>query len=87
VKTPTIFFAGEQDARIPAPQLVEMYRGVKSLGVPTHLYIAPREGHQWGELRHQLFKANTELGWFERWGRGRSYTAEVAPAAGGAPGR
>lgn len=86
VKTPTIFFAGEQDARIPASQLVEMYRGVKSLGVPTHLYIAPREGHQWSELRHQIFKANTELAWFERWARGRSYTAEVAPA-GGTPGR
>jgi hypothetical protein len=40
--------------------------------VPTHLYVAPREGHQWVELRHQIFKANTELAWFERYALGRT---------------
>ena len=39
--------------------------------MPTHLYVAPREGHQWGELRHLIFKANTELEWFERYAIGR----------------
>ena len=58
---------------------VEMYRGLKSNGVETHLYVAPRAGHQWQELRHQLFKANAELEWFERYARGRPYTWEKAP--------
>ena len=57
-----------------------MYRALKSHGVPTHLYVAPREGHQWVELRHQIFKANTELAWFERYALGRTtYVPEQAP--------
>ena len=65
VKTPTLFFVGENDVRVPLAQSVEMYRALKSNGVPTQLFVAPREGHQWVELRHQIFKANTELAWFE----------------------
>jgi dipeptidyl aminopeptidase/acylaminoacyl peptidase len=80
VKTPTLFFVGENDVRVPLQQSVEMYRALKSHGVPTHLYVAPREGHQWQELRHQIFKANTELAWFSHYALGTSYTAEVAPA-------
>ena len=49
--------------------------------MPTHLYVAPREGHQWQELRHQIFKANTELAWFARYALGgASYVPEEAPA-------
>jgi dipeptidyl aminopeptidase/acylaminoacyl peptidase len=79
VKTPTIFFVGEEDPRVPKPQSVEMYRALKSNGVPTHLYVAPREPHGWGELRHQLFKMNVELAWFEKYVTGREYTWERAP--------
>src|SRR5688572_13743532 len=45
VKTPTIILVGRKDERVPAPQSVEMYRGLKSNGVPMHLYIGPREPH------------------------------------------
>ena len=79
VATPTIFLVGEEDARVPMPQSVEMYRGLKHNGVPTHLYVAPRAGHGWTELRHQLFKANVHLEWFERWVRDREYEWEEAP--------
>ena len=82
VKTPTLFFAGENDPRVPPEQSVEMYRALESHGVPTHLYVAPREGHQWGELRHLLFKANTELEWFDRYVLGRRYTPEAIPGDG-----
>jgi pimeloyl-ACP methyl ester carboxylesterase len=78
-KTPTIFWSGERDLRDPTPQLVEMYRALIANGVPTHLYIAPREPHGWGELRHQLFKMNAEIEWFEKWANKRSYTWEKAP--------
>src|SRR5437764_9554549 len=66
VKTPTIFFVGQQDPRVPMPQSIEMYRALKSNGVPTRLYVAPREPHVWEELRHELFKMNVELEWFEK---------------------
>jgi hypothetical protein len=41
--------------------------------------VAPREPHSWTELRHQLFKVNAELDWFERWVTKRPYAWETAP--------
>jgi dipeptidyl aminopeptidase/acylaminoacyl peptidase len=82
VRTPTIFLVGERDVRVPMPQSVEMYRALKANGVPTKLYIAPREPHGWQELRHQLFKMNVELEWFERWVTRRPYEWERAPGEG-----
>ena len=79
VKTPTIFLVGEQDPRVPLPQSVEMYRALKSNGVPTHLYVAPREGHGWAELRHRLFKLQVEMEWFEKHLFNRAYTWERVP--------
>jgi dipeptidyl aminopeptidase/acylaminoacyl peptidase len=79
VKTPTLFFVGENDSRVPLPQSIEMWRALRANGVPTRLFVAPREGHQWGELRHQIAKANAELEWFERYARGRVYTFEKTP--------
>ncbi len=79
VTTPTIFLVGEQDPRVPLPQSVEMYRALKSNGVPTHLYVAPREGHGWAELRHRLFKLQIEMEWFEKHLFNRAYVWERAP--------
>ncbi len=47
--------------------------------MPTHLYVAPREPHGWAELRHQLFKMNTEIEWFEKYATKRPYPWEKAP--------
>ncbi|MPY86432.1 MAG: prolyl oligopeptidase family serine peptidase [Luteitalea sp.] len=80
VKTPTLFLVGERDVRVPPPQSVEMHRALKANGVPTHLYMAPREAHGWHELRHELFKMNVELAWFEEHVTKRVYTWENAPA-------
>jgi dipeptidyl aminopeptidase/acylaminoacyl peptidase len=85
VKTPTIFIVGDKDPRVPLPQSVEMYRALVSLGVPTKLYVAPREPHGFAELRHQLAKINVELDWFERWVAKRPYTWETAPDGDASP--
>jgi dipeptidyl aminopeptidase/acylaminoacyl peptidase len=79
VKTPTLVLVGENDVRVPPPQSVELYRALKTNGVPTRLYIAPREPHGWGELRHELFKVNVELEWFEKYALDREYAWEKAP--------
>lgn len=79
VKTPTLIFVGGNDVRVPFPQSQELYRALKSLNVPTHLYVAPREPHGWGELRHRLFKLNREIEWFNRYALNKSYTLENAP--------
>ena len=85
VTTPTLFLVGENDTRVPMPQSVEMYSALKSNGVPTHLYVAPREGHGWSELRHQLFRRNVTLDWFERYATERPYVWETAPDDGARP--
>ncbi len=79
VKTPTLLIVGEQDTRVPMMQSVEMYRALRASGVPSRLIVAPREPHQWSELRHQLYKANVELEWFERYVNGRTYSWERVP--------
>ena len=85
MKTPTLFFAGEADSRVPVAQSMEMYRALKSNGVPTRLFVAPREGHQWGELRHLIFKANTELEWFEKYAHGPGLRLGEATSAVAGP--
>jgi dipeptidyl aminopeptidase/acylaminoacyl peptidase len=85
VTTPTIFLVGQEDRRVPEPQSVEMYRALKSNGVPTHLYVAPREPHGWEELRHVLYKMNVELDWFETQAMHRTYVWDKPPADSAAP--
>lgn len=79
VKTPTLIFVGASDDRVPPPQSVELYRALTSLKVPTHLYMAPREPHGWGELRHRLFKVNAEIEWFNKYALNKTYDWEKAP--------
>jgi dipeptidyl aminopeptidase/acylaminoacyl peptidase len=79
VRTPTLFLVGEEDPRVPLPQSVEMHRALKYNGVPTRLWVAPREGHGWSELRHVLFRVQAELEWFDRHLNGRAYAWETAP--------
>jgi dipeptidyl aminopeptidase/acylaminoacyl peptidase len=79
VKTPILLFVGENDPRVPKEQSIEMVRALRANGVPTHLYIAPREPHLWGEYRHSIFKANTEMAWFEKYALGRTYVPEQTP--------
>ena len=80
VRTPTLFLVGATDPRVPKEQSIEMYRALKANGVPTKLYIAPGEGHNWFGLHHQLFKMNAELEWFDKYATGRVYVWEKAPS-------
>ncbi len=82
VTTPTLILVGANDVRVPPTQSIELYRALRSNGVPTRLYIAPREPHGWQEPLHQLFKINVELDWFERHALGRAYEWAVAPERG-----
>ncbi|MDX1479487.1 MAG: S9 family peptidase, partial [Saprospiraceae bacterium] len=76
VSTPTLVLVGENDPRVPMPQSVELYRALRHVGVPTHLYVAPREPHGWQELRHRLYKINVELDWFARYVLEKEYVWE-----------
>ena len=80
VTTPTLVFVGGEDERVPPAQSILTYRALKDAGVETKLYIAPREGHGYKELRHRLFKINAELDWFARFIDGMEYQWQDPPA-------
>jgi dipeptidyl aminopeptidase/acylaminoacyl peptidase len=90
VRTPSLFFVGENDPRVPMSQAMELSRAIKAQNVPTQVYIAPREGHDWVQPLHQLSKMNLETEWFEKYVRNVSYTPEQIPSSSlssAAPGR
>ena len=53
-----------------------MYRAFKDLGIPTELYLASREEHNFLKPSNQLFLINRELEWFAEH-LGTSYTASL----------
>lgn len=77
VKTPTLFFNGARDVRVPPTQAIMMYRGVRETGTPTALYLAPGEPHNFRKPSHQLFKINTELAWYAVHVKGEEYTPQL----------
>jgi len=79
-RTPTLFLIGENDSRVPMSQAVELSRALKAQGVPTEVHIAPNEGHDWTQPRHQLHKMNAEMEWIEKYTRNLPYVPEAAPA-------
>ena len=78
-RTPTLFFIGENDSRVPMSQSIEMVRALKAQGVAAELYIAPNEGHDWVQPAHQLNKMNAEIEWIERYVRQLPYSWESVP--------
>lgn len=64
VQTPTLFFSGGDDERVPPTQAILMYRAVRDAGTPAELYIAEGEPHNFREPRNRLFKINRELAWY-----------------------
>ena len=76
VKTPTLLFCGRGAIRACRCRSRSRCTARSSATACRRgCIVAPREGHQWGELRHQLFKANTELEWFERYVHGPRRTS------------
>jgi dipeptidyl aminopeptidase/acylaminoacyl peptidase len=80
VKTPTLILAGAQDERVPSAQSVMYYRALSALGVEAALYLAPREPHNFRELRHRLFQINVQMDWFTRHVIAASYEFETVSA-------
>ena len=81
VKTPTLFFVGENDTRVPLAQSVEMYRALKSLQRADRSCWSRRdEGHQWGALRAPAAQGEHRAGVVrEVRERRRAYVWEKAP--------
>lgn len=66
-KTPTLVTHGEVDVRVPLSQGFELYRSLKTLGVPTDLVIYPGERHGFSRPQHQVDRLRRTLEWFARY--------------------
>lgn len=77
VKTPTLFFSGEDDERVPHQQGVMMHRAVKETKTATEMYLMSNEDHRWTRPYSHLFKANTELAWFAKYTGSPKFEADL----------
>jgi dipeptidyl aminopeptidase/acylaminoacyl peptidase len=66
-KTPTLILHGEDDHRVNMTQGLELYTGLKSLGVETTFVTYPREGHGIMETNHQRDLVERVVDWFTRY--------------------
>jgi dipeptidyl aminopeptidase/acylaminoacyl peptidase len=67
VRTPLAFAHGERDVRVPVAQSRQMYRAMRTLGVPTDLLTLPREMHIPAEPRHFRTLMRWTHAWIIRW--------------------
>ncbi len=81
VTTPTLFFVGEDDIRVPPTQSILMHRGVRAAGAETELYVADGQEHQFDKPSYALFKTNRELAWYAEHALGEVYTPVLPEAA------
>ncbi|MCK5147030.1 S9 family peptidase [bacterium] len=74
VVTPTQIIHGQQDFRVPFTQGLELFRGLKRMGVSTEMIAYPRTPHWPREPKFMMDAPYRILKWFETHLRGRSFT-------------
>jgi dipeptidyl aminopeptidase/acylaminoacyl peptidase len=67
MKTPTLIVHGEADPRVPVSQSMELYLGLKAVGVDTEFVSYPRQKHAFHERAFQLDLLQRTCDWFERY--------------------
>jgi len=66
-RTPTLILHGDDDARVGPGQAMELFRALKTLGVPVRFVRYPREKHHIDERAHQIDLMQRVLDWLERY--------------------
>lgn len=67
ITTPTLVVHGDADQRVPVSQGMELYLGLRAMGVPTDFIVYPRQKHAFHERAHQLDLLERIVGWIDRW--------------------
>jgi dipeptidyl aminopeptidase/acylaminoacyl peptidase len=67
ISTPTLVVHGEADPRVPMGQGMELYLGLRAMGVPTDFVTYPRQKHAFHEKAHQYDIIGRITGWFRRY--------------------
>ncbi len=63
-KTPTLAYVGERDVECPAPQSVEYWHALKTIGTPVKLVIYAGEGHHFRKLSDLEDLRTRVVDWF-----------------------
>ncbi|QUD87947.1 S9 family peptidase [Phenylobacterium montanum] len=66
-RTPTFIYVGERDVECPAPQSVEFWHAMKTVGAPAKLLILEGEGHGIRAPEHIKQLNDDELGWLDHY--------------------
>ena len=66
-KTPTLILVGELDGEAPPVQSMELWHGLKELGVPTQLVIYADEGHSFFKPADRTDLTLRSFAWFEKY--------------------
>lgn len=66
-QTPMLIQHGSEDRRVPVSNAMELYRGLKEMGVPVELYIFPGMGHPITRPRENHAVMFQNLAWFSHY--------------------
>lgn len=64
--TPTLILHGEEDRRVAMPQGMELYTGLRTLGIETQFVTYPREPHGIRETKHQIDLVKRVIDWYTK---------------------
>ena len=67
VSTPTLIVVGQYDGECPAPQSLEFWHALETLGVPTQLVIYSNEGHMFVNPAHSRDVIQRTIEWFNEY--------------------
>jgi dipeptidyl aminopeptidase/acylaminoacyl peptidase len=66
-RTPMLLYVGERDVECPAPQSLEYWHALKTIGTPTELHIYAGEGHHFRKLTDLKDLRRRIVGWYDRY--------------------
>ncbi len=84
-RTPTLLLQGEDDTVDPPGQSQQLYRALKRYDVPCELVLYPREGHGFGEEKHQIDRLERVLAWFATYVQGPAPAGQPEEHPGSTP--
>jgi dipeptidyl aminopeptidase/acylaminoacyl peptidase len=67
VSTSVLMVVGQYDGECPAPQSLEFWHALETLGVPTRLVIYPNEGHGFVNPAHSRDVIERTIAWFDEY--------------------
>ena len=66
-RTPMLIQHGSDDRRVPLSNAMELYRGLKEMGVPVELFVFPGMGHPITKPRENHAVMHQNLAWFSHY--------------------